>query len=85
MLLTLVTSLTVIDQPTPAWVSLSMSFQDQNPESALTVTGPETPARPIVARSSPMNRMTPREVPAAPLRILEARISPVPARVAISG
>ena len=43
VLVTLGTSRTVIDQPTPAAVSLSTSFQDQNAESARTVTGPDTP------------------------------------------
>jgi hypothetical protein len=85
VLVILVISRTVIDQPTPALVSRSISFQDQNPESARTVTGPDTLARRSVASSSPMKRMTPRKVPAAPLRIREAKISPVPARVAISG
>ena len=66
-------------------VELVDEFQDQNPESARTVTGPVASVRRRLATSSLTNPMIPREDPAEPFRIRENKISPVPARVATSG
>ena len=68
------------------WASRrSMSFHDQNPESARTVVGPVAPARRRFATSSSTKRTTPRDDPAEPLRMRAPSTSPVSARAASSG
>ena len=76
---------TVIDHAMLWWLRRSMSFQDQNPESARTVFAPVAPARLRRATSSSTKRTTSRDDPAEPFRIRANRISPVSARVANSG
>ena len=60
---------TVIDHAMLWWLRRSMSFQDQNPESARTVFAPVAPARLRRATSSSTKRTTPRDDPAEPFRI----------------
>ena len=75
----LVLAVTVMDQAMRCRFNVSISFQDQNPESARTVIGPPAAGRRTIAASSSTKRTTPRKDPAEPLRILENTISAVSA------